>query len=418
MKHSAMKTLFAIGLLSLLLAACGGLGTPAPTVAPTASATDRQVRVFEMLWSSINDKYVYEDFNGVDWAAAGYETRAKIESGLTDEEFSEALREMIGQLPDGMVVWETREERLERQLSNTATYEGIGAFVSVRAEPEPHVVLLAVMEGSPAATAGLAAHDSIYAIDGSAVLAEEGLDVIDRVRGPAGSIVTLTVESPGGERHDVEVERGQLAIAAEVRAGTITQTNVAYFLVPTQAPDGMANTIAGAWQALSESRDLEGAILDLRIARTAGPWPLGELLSLFADGSVGSTYNREGEESLEITGQDLAGTQTLPLVIVVGPDTEGAPEVLAAALQDADRAQVVGLATPGEVEGTTETALPDGSRVFVASSSFITAEGTDVGLEGVTPDVVVEADWDEVSDVFDPVLDEAVRLIQEDEHAQ
>src|SRR5262245_34349595 len=205
--------------LALLAAACGRSGSQGPTPVPTASPTERQERVYQSLWKAVNDQYVYSDFGGVDWQAAGDATRAKIEGGLTEEEFVAAMRDMIGLLPKGMVAWETREERLARQTSNTATYEGIGAFVSVRAEPQPHIVLLAVMDGSPAQQAGLIAHDSIYAIDGSPVLAEEGLEVIDRVRGPAGTTVKLTVESPDGSRRDVEVTRGQLAASGKVRIG-------------------------------------------------------------------------------------------------------------------------------------------------------------------------------------------------------
>jgi C-terminal peptidase prc len=369
------------------------------------------LQVFDALWGAVNEKYVYEDFNGVDWQALGDATRAGVEAGLTPEEFETAVREMLAELPDDTVAWETRQERLERQLANTATYEGIGAFVAVRAEPEPRIVLLAVIEGSPAETAGLAAHDSIFAIDGAPVLAEEGLDVIDRVRGPAGSVVTLTVQSPGAERRDVEVTRGQLSAVGGVRAGLITGTSIAYFLLPTQPPEDMVNTIAGGWQVMGQDRQLEGAIIDLRIARTAGPWPLAEMLTLFGDGVMGATYTREEETPLEIEGQDFAGTQTLPLVVLVGPDTEGAPEIFAGALRDIGRAQVVGLPTSGGIEGSSETALPDGSRVFIAASSFVTAKDVDLGLAGVQPDVQVDADWDEVSDVFDPVLDAAVELI-------
>jgi carboxyl-terminal processing protease len=416
MKRSMPRTLPPVLLLvlALLATACGPRATPAPTPAPTPDASARQLRVQQALWTAVNDNYVHDDFGGADWAAAGDAARAQIEAGLTNDEFEAAMRDMLAVLPAGTVIWETRAERLESQSADTSTYEGIGAFVAVRAEPEPRVILLAVMEDSPAQRAGLAAHDAIFAIDGEPVLAEEGLEVIQRVRGPAGSSVALTVQSPGGERREVAVERGQLTSTAQLLAGVITEADIAYFLLPTQPTEQMIDNILAAWQGMNESRALRGIILDLRIAHTGGQWPLGELLTLLGDGELGATYTREGEQPLEVTGQDFSGSQTLPLAVLVGPDTEGAPEVLAAALQASGRAQVVGLPTPGDVEGTTEIALPDGSRVFIAFSSYLTADGRDIGLEGVVPDEVVEADWDEVSDTFDPVLDAAVALLAEE----
>ncbi|MBI3361986.1 MAG: PDZ domain-containing protein [Chloroflexi bacterium] len=379
---------------------------------PTTSSAERQLRVLDALWSAIDDQYVYKDFNGVDWKAAHDETRAKIESGLTDDEFVKAVRAMTGKLPAGTVQWQTREERIAGQTSNTQTYEGIGAFVSVRGAPKPHVILLSVMKDSPAAKAGLSAHDSIYAIDGVAVKAEEGLDVIQRVRGPAGTMVKLTVQSPGGSSRDVDVKRGQLTAGAELLGGTVTGTHIAYFLIPTQPPDKMADNLVAALQSMKQAGTIAGIILDLRIARTGAQWPLAEFLTLFGNGKLGNTYTREGEQPLDITGKDFFGSQAVPLVLLVGPDTEGAPEMLAGALQDISRAKVVGLPTLGEVEGTSETALPDGSRVFVASSSFVTAKGRDLGLKGVEPDEVVKSDWDEVSDTNDPVLDKAVEVVR------
>jgi len=413
MKHTRAYPLTLSLCLAATLVACGPKSAPPPTRVPTPAATDRQLRTFEALWNAVNEQYVYEDFNDVDWAAAGDKVRAQIEAGLGAQAFDEAMEAIIGELPEGLVIRETREERLAIQQSDASTYEGIGAFVSVRSEPTPRIVLLGVMKDSPAAQAGLAAHDSIYAIDGEPVLAEEGVQVIERVRGPAGTTVTLTVQSPGDNQRDLQVSRGALTVAAELLAGIVSRTQVAYFLVPTQAPEGMAEGLVGALQTMAQSQTLEGIILDLRIARSGGPWPLAELLTVFGDGPLGKTHGRYGDEPLEITGQNFFESQRLPLVILVGPDTEGAPEALAGALQGSGRAQIVGLPTPGHVEGLSETALPDGSRVFIASSTFVTPQGRDLGLEGVEPDALVDADWDQVSNVFDPVLDKAVELIRE-----
>ena len=70
-------------------------------------------------------------------------------------------------------------------------------------------------------------------------------------------------------------------------------------------------------------------------------------------------------------------SQTVPLMLLIGPDTEGSPEIFAAALQSTGRARLIGMPTPGAVEGFTEVPLPDGSRMFLAPSSFRTQHNVD-----------------------------------------
>jgi C-terminal processing protease CtpA/Prc len=99
------------------------------------------------------------------------------------------------------------------------------------------------------------------------------------------------------------------------------------------------------------------------------------------------------------------------LVVLVGQNTTGWPEILAASLQAGDRAEIVGANTPGEVETTASFYLPNGSRVFIESASFRLPNGEELGNSGIRPDVEVEASWDEVLPDSDPVLDAAVELL-------
>ena len=124
-----------------------------------------------------------------------------------------------------------------------------------------------------------------------------------------------------------------------------------------------------------------------------------------------AVITRAGSEKYSVTGQDLLDSQSLPLVVLVGPDTEGAPEVFAAILQTRGRATIIGLPTPGLIEQTLEFPLPDGSRVFVTARSFETVDGVDVGLSGVVPDVRIEADWDAITAEVDPVVMAAVEIL-------
>ena len=99
--------------------------------------------------------------------------------------------------------------------------------------------------------------------------------------------------------------------------------------------------------------------------------------------------------------------------MLVGANTTGSPEILAAALQAHERAIVIGQKTPGEIEVSAPFYLPDGSEAFIQTTSFVLPSGQDVGVSGVIPDIEIEAGWDEVLPDRDPVFDRAVEVLDE-----
>jgi carboxyl-terminal processing protease len=411
-KEFAMKRyLRGLILISLGLAACGRNTAPTPTPLPTISSVDRQTRVLDTLWRTVNDQYIYTDFGGADWEALRAEYKTQIDGGLTHDQFELAMAAMVDNLPNDSVVYQTRSERIELELGNTSLYSGIGAYITVRTEPEPHIIIMSIVADSPAAQAGLKAHDSIYSIDGAAVTEEEGLNVVQRVRGEAGTTVSLEVESPDGTRRKVEVTRAKLNAADSLDAFVLGETDIAYLRFPVTPGESFIQQLAGVMQTIGERGDVRGLVLDLRVARSGGGWPLNEMLALFGDGRLGEYYSRERVTPIEVEGVNIGGSQELPVVILVGPDTEGPPEIFAAALQDAKRAAVIGLPTSGRIFGYDTVPLPDGSRLTLAVSSFKTGLGRDLGETGIEPDLVVEADWDQVEPGNDPPLEMAAALI-------
>jgi carboxyl-terminal processing protease len=415
------RWLISIAAVSLVMAmACSSLprlpllnpATPTPAATPTPDAAARHLAVFEAIWIAVRDQYARPDYDGVDWNAVGDEYRAKVLTGLSEEGFAQAMRDMLAELPPGQAVFETRAERLEAEATDSSRYEGIGVFYGFRLTPQPHVVVLSLMPESPAESAGLEVHDSIYAVDGEPVRADEAETISQRIRGPADSEVILTVQKPGGQRRDVTVKRGQITVANSLLGLYAPSLGAAYYRFPVLADSTTAQTLAEHLGGLDPA-ELKGIVLDLRVAHSGGQgWPLGEMLTLFGDGAVGEFYERAESSPVEIVGQDINGSQTLPLVILIGPDTEGSPEIFAAALQAAGRAALVGLTTPGDVDQFAEIPLPDGSRLFLAVGSFRTVDGVDLALSGVSPDVTVPEDWDMLTDEEDPVVDAAVAWLK------
>jgi carboxyl-terminal processing protease len=396
----------------LLLAACGGAEPSAiPAETPQFDSESQQLLVFEELQQIIEDDFLYAGL--VDWETEAALVRHQIEAGLTEEQFSAALEDLISILPEGTASFMTRAARVEAELDSGNIYEGIGAFVAVRTEPEPRILLLSVIEGSPAAAAGLRAHDAVYAVDGVRITAEEGLDVVDRIRGPAGTEVLLQVVSPSESPREVSVQRDRVT-ASDTLKGGLLSSGMIYVLVPVTIDESLVESIAGLLLAAEDQeQQLSGMMLDLRIAGSSTGWPLTEMLSLLGNGPMGHFSTRAGNQPVDIPGTDIANSQSVPLTILIGPDTSGAPEVFAAAMHASGRAALVGLPSSGNVLSFRQHTLADGSLLVFAESSFVTSDGRDVSLGGLIPDILVDADWDEVGPESDPVLGQAIGLLSQ-----
>lgn len=403
-------TIVAITLLGALFSACTSDDSAAvqlPTPFPPTERTERQIRSHDAFWEGLQADYIFSAITDFDWALLPSQTRRKVTAGMSDAEFEAMLRSLVDDFPENTIRYRTRTERIEADLKTTHSYEGIGAYISVINEPNPHVILLAVIPGSPAEKAGLRTHDSIYAVNDQAVSAEEGLDVVDRVRGPAGSVVTLDVRAPDGSRSIVSVTRGRLQAADLLRWGMLDMAHAGFIRLPIGAGAELSNMMQRALEGLAkhEPRNL---IIDMRVAHSSSEWPLEEMLGLFTKGEIGSQYSRSGSKTLDVEGYDLTGSQHIPLILLIGPETRGASEIFAAALQAIGRATLIGLPTPGEVLGFEHFILPDGGEVFFGSTSYVSPSGADIGILGVHPDVIIETRWDQVSQDNDAVIDRAL----------
>lgn len=405
-------------ILSLFLSACMGLipleeEAAAADFGPQTSLQEQQTETFDQLWNHLQENYIYFETSDVNWDALRDQYLQRVQAGLTPDEFSALLEELQAELPEGSLGYRSRTERIEADVADTSSYEGIGAFVGFSEEPQPHIVLLDVIEGSPAEQAGLKAHDSILEIDGSPILLEEGLTAVDRVRGPAGSSVTLSIQSPGEPSRSVEVKRGKLNSTGKLEAHNLTGTNYGYMLFPPVGYDALDEDVLKSLQEFTTNRTLDGLILDLRIASSTRGWPLEAMYKMFFNGPMGEFYTRNDKQLIQVEGQDVFGSQDVPLVVLVGRNTSGTPEILAASLQAQERATVIGEQTPGSIEGATSYYLPDGSELFIQTTSFMLPNGSEVGTEGVLPDIAVEAGWDEIHPDNDPVLDQAIEHLDE-----
>ena len=419
MKRNLVVLSSILNFFSFLLSSCIGLiplekNEPvAGGYGPQVSPQEHQTQTFDALWTIMQDNYIYYDTANVDWDALHEKYQNEINKELSAEEFDSLLRKLETDLPESSILYQSRMERIASDIADTSTYEGIGAFIGFNPKPEPHIVLLSIIDGSPAEKVGLKAHDSIFAIDGNPISSNEGVNSVQRMRGPSGSTVTLTVQSPGGMMHEVQVQRGKLAANARLEAFQVAGTKYGYLLFPPITYDNLLQDVIAAMQTFTTNQNLDGLILDLRIAGSSGSWPLESLYTMFYNGEIGEFYNRLDRQVLQVEGQDVFSSQSVPLIILVGKNTQGFPEILAGALQLNKRAIIVGETTSGRIESSTGYFLPDGSRVYIETTSFVLSNGDEIGLNGVKPNLQIEAGWDEVLATRDPVLDVAVQQLEQ-----
>ena len=374
-----------------------------------------QIRTFESIISSLKQYYVHGKEQSVPYDDIETRYRTKILSMLDYKKFPDIIHDLISELPADAATWESREERIERQATDTTNYEGIGAYVAFRPTPTPRVIILSVMPGSPAEKAGIKDHDSLLSVDDIPITIEEGSSAISRIRGPSGSIARLVVKSPNQPPRLVGVTRNKVQLsenANRLRYTVFSDGTIVYLLFPRQSTSSLSLEVIQTLTQLGQEQPINGIILDLRIASIGDSWPLQEMLTIFSNGLMGSMYSSNEIVTLNIKGQDISGSQKIPLVILIGRDTEGRAEIFAAALQSTGRAIVVGTRTDGNIESVHLIPLLDGSRIFVSSTSYKTVSGFSVGLFGIEPNIRVNTDWDSVTNMKDPIINSALLTLR------
>jgi carboxyl-terminal processing protease len=406
------------------LLASAGCGSPRPEGQAAREGTGERERIsataaahfertLDELVETLEHNYVYGARRGVDWTELRDRYRARVRGLREVAAFAGVARALVAEVGDPEVVWQSRDERIQAELEYSTRYEGIGTYIAFRERPVPRVLILEVIPGSPAERAGLLAHDAVLAIDGAPVRAGEGATVASRMRGPRGTEVRLVVSRPAAGRLELAVARDHVDLSAsrsDLRAGMVGTSGVAYLQFPRSSTPSLAQEVPVALERLRAGQRLVGLLLDLRVSGS-GSFPVEELLATFASGRLGAAYTASGSQELVVDGADHAGSQSVPLAVLVGPDTEGAAEILAGALQSVGRALIVGARTPGSVEREQQFGLVDGSRLWAPVWSYRAAGGREIGVEGVEPELAVGADWDAVSDASDAVRLAAARAL-------
>lgn len=383
--------------------------TPTATFTLTLPASDLQLQVFEELWQAVYENYLYRDFNGQDWDAIHQEYRLKVEAGLDDEAFYQLMREMVGLLGDDHSAFLSPEEvaQMEAEYKGRQDYVGVG-ILTIPVPERQRVTIINLFPGGPAEQAGLQIHDSILAADGKPIWDESGFRR-DLILGPEGSSLTLTVQTPDQPPREVTLIRRRLTGNFQVPRQVLESPGgkrIGYLLLTTFGDSTIGEQVRQALQEMSQGAPLEGLVIDNRLNGGGFSDVIESVLSFFTRGLVGHFIEQRQQFPFRIKADNVAGSQSLSLVVLVGKGTASFGEIFAGILQDLGRAFLIGEQTDGNVEILRVVDFSDGSRALIAYRTFRPLNNPQMDWEqtGIIPDLISASNWDEVTLETDPAV--------------
>jgi carboxyl-terminal processing protease len=363
--------------------------SPDGAAGPTGSEVDG-VALFQEAWGLIHEQYVGKD-------------------ELDDRELAygaiDGLTEAVGDT--GHTIFMTPEDRESRNDSLSGSYVGIG--VQVDETEEGGALIVGVFRDSPADEAGLTTGDIIVAVDGEPMTDETLDDVIERIRGEAGTTVDVTVQAGAdGPERTVSIVRAEVEIDA-VSWTVIPGTSIGLLRLE-QFSSGVADDVKAALASL-RADGADRLILDLR--GNPGGYvgeAVGVASQFLESGTVFIERNAQGEEQPTPVSPDGAWTD-LPIVALVDEGSASSSEIVAGALQDHDRAEVIGATTFGTGTVLGEFALSDGSALRIGTVEWLTPNGRRIWHEGIEPDIAVQRATDALPTIPDDLRDLAPNAV-------
>jgi carboxyl-terminal processing protease len=402
------KRIFWVGLLLLLPVMLAMV-----SFAPVADAFTEEQRLLSEVWKIVDRSYVDDSFNHQNWWLV---RQKSLEKPLDSREDTySAIQKMLATLDDPFTRLLKPDQYRSLQTNTSGELTGVGLQIT-QDNPTGELRVISPIEGSPAERAGIKPRDRILKINGFPAVKLSLDEAAERMRGPAGSQVTLTVAADGEameQSKEVILTRDRISlnpVYADLRS---PEENVKIGYIRLNQFNANATTeLANAIRRM-EGEGANAYILDLR-SNPGGLLQSGiEIARLWlAKGTVVYTVNRNGiQDSYSASGQALTED---PLVLLVNQGTASASEILAGALQDNGRAKLVGEKTFGKGLIQSLFNLSDGSGLAVTIAKYETPKHRDINKLGIAPDVKVELEpitRDQISTDADRQYQVAVELL-------
>ena len=335
------------------------------------------------VWQIVDRQYIDRTFNGQDWQAIRKEYLNRSYSSSQDA--YKAIREMLQKLNDPFTRFKDPEEFKSMQVSSPEDNAGVGLQIDIN-EKTKEMEVISAFEDNPATTAGILPKDVLLKVDGRSTKGMSTTEAVKLLRGAPGTDVVLTVRRANKQlvfkitrqRIKLQPVRFQLKDTPSGKIGYIRVT-----VFSANAPREMEEAIKDL-----ENKQVAGYILDLR-SNSGGLLFSGvDIARMWINkGTIVSTFDRNGETEREQANERALTDK--PLIVIINAATASGAEILTAALQENQRAILIGTKTIGYNTIQSVRPLEDGSGLAVTIAKWRTPKGRDINKSGIVPDVVV-----------------------------
>lgn len=341
-------------------------------------------------WSSLNEVY--------DKLAATYNGEISVEKII--EGAKEGLVEALG---DTYTVYMDAEKSADFYNDlHGKVGSGIGVEMGLR---DGYVRVLRTLPDNPAEKAGILAGDIIYKVDGEEVWDLSSEEIAKRVRGETGSEVTITVVRDGEEKEFTMKRETINNVSAYIKYDGHTA------IITVTRFDNDTGTMVQKMAKEFADKGVKKVILDLRNNGGGYVSAAQDLLSLWLDNQkvVIQKSKHEGNTTSS-TSSGKAILKDMKTIVLVNGSTASASEIVAGALQDYEKATIVGERTYGKGVVQKLFDLSDGATLKVTTAEWFTPKDRSINLTGITPDVEVERTYEDINSMRDPQLDKAKEM--------
>jgi len=289
------------------------------------------------------------------------------------------------------------------------SYDGIGAWVDSTGD---YLAIVSPMPGSPAEEVGLKPGDLVIAIDGEDMTGIDGDLVIRKVLGEAGTTVELTIRRTSeSEPLKFNITRAHITIPSV--EGELLEGNIGYVRIFTFGTSTTPELRATLEDLLDEGA--EGFIVDFRNNGGGLLVTAIQVASEFIPGGEVVLYEQYGDGTRDTHKASRGGLATdLPLILLMNEGSASASEVVAGAIQDLGRGQLVGVTSFGK--GSVQNWIPlndDQGAVRVTIAKWLTPDERTIHGIGLKPNVVIEITDEDIEAEIDPQREKAVELMLE-----
>ena len=279
---------------------------------------------------------------------------------------------------------------------------GIGVEMGLR---DGYVRVLRTLPDNPARKAGILAGDILYKVNGEEVYSLSTEEISKKVRGEEGTEVEVTVVRDGEEK-TFKMKREVINnVSAYVEYDGSTA------IVTVTRFDEDTGTMVQKFAKEFEKKGVKKVILDLRGNGGGYVNAAKDLLSLWINGdTILVQKSKHGNDDITKSDTNKAILSDMKTIVLVNGSTASASEIVAGALQDYDKATVVGETTYGKGVVQTMFDFPNGSKLKVTTASWYTPKERSINKTGIEPDVKVERSYEDINAMRDPQMDKAKKL--------